>query len=282
MISIGSQKDSIVVIPLQNDAFCHLSMFQHPSYRIKILIFYYQFVKAINHAEAFYGNLIDLFQKHKVQFMIGGTYAFTCYTGIERPTKDFDFFCTQEMYPSLLKISSDNGYKTELLDKTWIAKIHKKDCTADIIFAERNGRNSVTQAWYKRAQKGEVFGKKVLLMPVEEMIRSKAFIQERTRYDGADILHLLLKQGKHIDWDYLYALLEKDWELLFSYIMLFSFVFPADHHLIPRHIREKMIEKVKHLSSVSQDNKITRGLLISSEYRVAIEKWGYKEVTTVT
>lgn len=60
-------------------------------------------------AEEFYGMLIDLLLESKVPFMIGGTYAFTAYTGIERTTKDMDFCCTFEDYPKILRIISEAG-----------------------------------------------------------------------------------------------------------------------------------------------------------------------------
>src|SRR6185295_16502216 len=40
----------------------------------------------------------------------------------------------------------------------------------------------------------------VRLSPAEEMIWSKAFIQERERFDGADVNHLLREVGPSLDW----------------------------------------------------------------------------------
>ena len=40
----------------------------------------------------------------------------------------------------------------------------------------------------------------VHLAAAEEMIWSKAFVMERERYDGADILHILRKSAREVDW----------------------------------------------------------------------------------
>lgn len=233
-------------------------------------------------AEHFYGALTDLFLSYNQRFMIGGTYAFSYYTGIQRPTKDVDFFCTSEEYPKLLQLCSEHGYQTELLDKSWIAKVHSHSLTADIIFAERNGLVRVTEEWYSRAQTGSVLGRNVQLVPVEEMIRSKAYIQSRNRFDGADVVHLILRHGKEIDWKYLYRAMGGDWELLLSYLLLFTFVYPGDKKSIPEWLFEKLIENLqKNYSHSPMQDRITRGLLLSSQYSVAIEKWGYKEVESL-
>lgn len=229
-------------------------------------------------AESFYAELIDLFLIKDAPFMVGGTYAFACYTGIHRPTKDVDFFCTADDYPKLLQICSNAGYSTELLDKHWIAKVHKSSSTADIIFAERNGLYKVDSSWLQRAGSGEVLERKVKLMPVEDMLRSKAYIQSRNRFDGADVVHLILRHGKTMDWHYLYATMEQDWELLLSYLLLFNFVYPSDRQNIPSWLFETLVKKAQEEYTITPpSDRITRGLLLSSQYNVAVEKWGYKE-----
>ena len=39
------------------------------------------------------------------------------------------------------------------------------------------------------------------LCPPEEMIWSKAFVQERERFDGADVLHVFRTLGRTLSWD---------------------------------------------------------------------------------
>lgn len=236
-------------------------------------------MKLTTQAEGFYTNLLGLLLKQEVPFMVGGTYAFSSYTGIYRPTKDMDLVSTHELYPQILKVSSEAGYRTELLDPNWLAKVYNDHYFADVIFAERNGLHKVNTSWLRHARVGEVLGHQVKLMPVEEMIRSKAYIQFKDKYDGADVIHLILLYGKTLDWNLLLSTMNPHWEILFAHILNFSFVYPSERDVIPSWIIAELMKRVQNsFSSPTPTEKITRGLLISSQYNVAIEKWGFKPV----
>ena len=43
---------------------------------------------ASQRAEAFYAEVIKLMDESGIPFLLSGTYALSCYTGIVRPTKD--------------------------------------------------------------------------------------------------------------------------------------------------------------------------------------------------
>jgi hypothetical protein len=126
-------------------------------------------------AEKFYDELLNVLLKNNLPFMIGGTFAFSEYTGIERPTGDIDIMTTVDDYPQILRILSKNGFKTELseIELKWLAKVWKDDFYTDIIFADRNGLDKIDKSWLARARQGTVLGHQVKLMPIEEMIRSK-------------------------------------------------------------------------------------------------------------
>lgn len=213
--------------------------------------------------------------------MIGGTQAFTFYTNIDRPTKDADIFCTKDECSKLLQLAHTAGYQTELLDKRWIAKVHKDNFTVDIIFAEGNGLYPVSEDWFDKSPQGIVYDSKVRFMPVEEMIRSKMYIQERGRYDGADVVTLMLKCYENLDWVYLFGKIENDWQLLYSFVLLFDFVFPSDINKIPKWLYKKLQQKLSFLLASSPvEKKITRGLMLSSGYKFAIEHDGYETEVT--
>jgi hypothetical protein len=236
-------------------------------------------------AEKFYADLIKILLAKKLPFMVGGTYALSAYTGIERPTKDIDFITTFDAYPKILKTLSDAGYKTELYGEfnegDWIAKVKKGHDTADVIYAERNGLEKVDKSWLKLAREEEVLGQKVKLVPVEEMIRSKAYIQHKERFDGSDVINLMLKFGKTIDWKYLQKRMEPNWEILFAHIVNFIFVYPNDIDVFPKSITREYIGRLNKIleGKPNKEEKITRGLLISSQYDVAVKKWGYKPIS---
>lgn len=167
------------------------------------------------------------------------------------------------------------------MDELWIAKVHENGFTSDIIFAEKNGLEKVDEIWLKHARLGEVVGHQVKLMPIEEMIRSKAYVQNRERYDGADVIHFILRYGKSIDWKLLQQRMEPNWEVLFSHLINFSFVYPNEIHVIPKWLITEYSKRLgeKFTNSVDEEEKVTRGLLVSWNYRIAVEKWGYKPIS---
>lgn len=233
-------------------------------------------------AEVFYDKLIKVLIDKNLPFMIGGTFAFNHYTGLERATGDIDIKCTFEDYPKILKVLSNHGYKTQLADigRNWLAKVIDTDgYYTDIIFGERNGLYQIDHTWFDRAQKGEVLGHFVLLEPVEEMIRSKCYVQNRDRNDSIDVVHLILRQGKNVDWNILLEKMEPHWELLLSNILLFLFVYPSAREVIPNTIIERLVGLLnQRISHAPTKTKITRGLLLSTDYEVGISQWGFKPI----
>lgn len=234
-------------------------------------------------AEAFYDKLLATLLKRKIPFMVGGTYAFVEYTGVERPTGDIDIMIPYEDYPTVLKSLSEAGYKPELPDSEtiWIAKVFDENgYYTDLVFAERNGLHKVERDWFKRAQPGTVLGHKVMLQPVEEMIRSRCYIQNRHRHDSGDVVHLILKQGKNVDWKELLSKMNPHWELLMGHVLTFIFVYPSERQLIPKWVIDHLVIKLEdRISHPPTKEKITRGLLLSNDYQVGVALWGFKPIT---
>lgn len=232
-------------------------------------------------AEQFYTELLDFLLEKNLPFMVGGTYAFSHYTGIERPTKDIDIVTTEKEYPRVLKILSENGYQTKLheLEFNWLAKVMKGEFFTDIMFAERNGLHKVDESWMQQARNGTILDRNVKLVPIEELIRSKAYIQNRDRYDGADVIHLILKQGKNVNWEILLQKMEPHWEILASYLFQFLFIYPSERKVIPDWVIETIMQKAKdRLSHPPTTDRITRGLLLSSDYEVGVSHFGFKPI----
>jgi hypothetical protein len=236
-------------------------------------------------AEEFYSDVLDKLLESNLPFMIGGTYAFSAYTGVVRPTKDMDVIATPDDYPKILKVLNEAGYATSLHEQPWIAKVHKDDHFVDVIYAEKNGLAKVDKSWLKRARLGTVLNHQVKLVPVEEMISSKAFIQHRERFDGADVANLFLKYGKSLDWNLLLSRFGPYWQILLSHLILFSFVYPSEFESIPKDIFENLLQKANdelNKSPKDKKEKVTRGLLISSQFEVAVTQWGFKDIAVVT
>ena len=147
-------------------------------------------------AHAFYKEALELLEESGAQFMLGGAFAMFHYTGIYRDTKDLDVFCKSTEYPKILKFFAEKGYKTELTDVRWLAKVFKGEYFIDIIFDTVNNICRVDDTWYERAAKAEFVGMPVRMIPAEELIWCKIYVQNRERYDGADVNHIILKYGK--------------------------------------------------------------------------------------
>jgi len=235
--------------------------------------------------EKIYTDILNILLRKKIPFMIGGTYALSAYTGIIRRTKDMDIIATLEDYPKILQVLGKQGYEIKLHEQfkesDWIAKIIKNKVFTDVIYAEKNGLEKVTKSWLDRAGQAEIFGHTVKLVPIEDLIRSKAYIQHKERFDGADVVNLILKCSKIINWKLLKDMMEPNWEILFAHLINFVFVYPNETDNIPKWIIDDYSKRLKKEFEKKPDhnNKLTRGRLISSQYDMAVKKWGYKPIS---
>ena len=151
-------------------------------------------------AEAFYAESLKLLTESGIPFLLSGTYAVTAYTAIVRPTKDLDVFCTAGDFPKILAFFQARGYRTDVEDERWIAKVWCDHHFFDVIFAMSNGTAPITDAWFTDNPTIEVYGAPARITPPTELIVSKMFIQDRYRYDGADVAHVLLRAHDRVDW----------------------------------------------------------------------------------
>lgn len=145
-------------------------------------------------AEDFYVEGLKLLAQSDIPFLLSGTYAVTTYTGIVRPTKDLDIFCKAGDYPRILSFFKERGYNVEVEDERWLAKIYRSKYYFDVIFSCRTTEIAITEEWFEDAPEIEVYGTKVQIIKPTELIWSKIFVQDRYRYDGADVAHVILKQ----------------------------------------------------------------------------------------
>src|SRR5207247_3437928 len=151
-------------------------------------------------AADFYIDALGKLQNTNIPFLVGGAFAFSHYAHVPRETKAIDVFVKAEDLQSVLDAFEQLGYQTEVPFPHWLGKIRSGDHFMDVIFNSGNGVARVDDFWFEHAVKTNVLGLIVRMMPVEEMSWSKAFIQERERFDGADVLHLLRETGPSLDW----------------------------------------------------------------------------------
>ena len=236
-------------------------------------------------AHAFYKEALEFLHESGVDFMLGGAFAMFHYTGIYRDTKDLDVFLKPGDYPKAMKYFAEKGYRTELYDVRWIAKVFKGEYFIDLIFDTVNNICRVDDTWLAHASKGEFAGVPVKFLPAEELIWCKSYVWNRERFDGADINHIILQHGKKLDWQRLLTRLDAHWHLLLAHIVLFQFVYPTDYHdIVPKWLFDELIRRANEQYEIpNQVEKVCRGPLIdNSQYCVVVKQWDYKAYTIKT
>jgi hypothetical protein len=228
----------------------------------------------------FYIESLKLLKESEVPFLLSGTYALACFTGISRPTKDLDVFCKPSDAPRILSFFKSRGYEIQMEDERWIGKVWRGEQFFDVIFNISSASIPITDEWFEHSYEAEVYGTQVRVTPPTQFILSKLFLQTRYRYDGADIVHVILIKHDEIDWQWLLASMELYWEVLLINILNFRFVYPTERDLIPRWLYEELLQRLK-----AQDDmppalvRICRGRLISpTDYAVDINEWGFADV----
>ena len=237
-----------------------------------------QAARAVNDPAAeFYLDAVRLLQASQIPFLIGGAFAFSHHARVPRDTKDIDVFVTREDCLRVLEVFGPAGYDTELPFPHWLGKIRRDGYTMDVIFSSGNGVARVDDLWFDHAVKTNVLGLIVRLCPVEEMIWSKAFIQERERFDGADVLHLLRETGPSLDWPRLLMRFGDYWRVLLSHLILYGFAYPDKRQNIPAWVMDELLRRLG-ASRPNLQNDVCYGTLLSREqYLHDVEAWKYRD-----
>jgi len=134
----------------------------------------------------------------------------------------------------------------------------------DVIFSSGNGIAKVDAGWFQNAVEDTVLGQRVLLCPPVEMIWSKAFVMERERYDGADVVHIILACGQELDWRRLLVRFESYRLVLLSHLVLFLFIYPSEASRIPTWVWDELRADLEVERRASRHSaRICRGTLLS-------------------
>jgi hypothetical protein len=228
---------------------------------------------------SFYRECLETLNNSGIPFLVGGTYALSHYTGIIRHTKDLDIFVRPADSETVLGYLAAAGYETEITFPHWLGKAFGNGAFVDVIFRSGNGLCIVDDAWFEHAVEAEVVGVPVRLCPAEEMIWSASFVQERERFDGADIIHLLRARGNEIDWRRLMRRFGRHWRVLLGHLVMFGYVYPTERQNIPAQILEELMRRLHgELRTPAPGERVCRGTLLSrAQYLVDIEEWGYQD-----
>ncbi|MGH2378419.1 MAG: nucleotidyltransferase [Candidatus Limnocylindria bacterium] len=225
---------------------------------------------------AFYRHAMDVLRDARVPFLVGGAFALQRHAGITRDTRDFDLFIRPSDVERALAAFEAAGDPTELTAPHWLAKIQGGDLYVDLIFSSGNGVATVDDGWFEHAVEAEILGAPALLIPPEEMVWSKAFVMERERFDGADVLHVFHRQAERLDWDRLLARFADHWRVLLAHLVLYGFAYPTDRARVPPRIVRELIARLEaELTTAGDGDALARGTLLSrTQYRPDV-KGGY-------
>ncbi|HET8727187.1 MAG TPA: hypothetical protein VFO41_06715 [Alphaproteobacteria bacterium] len=235
---------------------------------------------APSEAEAFYAESLKQLKLSGIEFLLAGTYAVNAYTGLNRPTKDLDVFCRAGDYPRILAHFQKQGYEIEVQDERWLAKVRQGELFFDVIFSMTCAVAPITDQWFAELHRARVYDIAVPIVSPTELIWSKAFVQGRTRYDGADVAHVILKQHENIDWRRLLSHMEQYWEVLLVHVLNFRFVYPTERECIPRWLFDELVTRLKeHADLPVPQVRVSRGRLFSgSDYLIDVMEWGFTDV----
>jgi hypothetical protein len=234
--------------------------------------------RAINDPAAeFYIEALRTLEESGVPFLVGGAFAFSHYAHVPRETKDIDVFVKPGDVSRVLEVFDRLGYRTSIPFPHWLAKIHHDSYFMDVVFSSGNGVARVDDLWFEHARRTNVLGLIVRMTPVEEMIWSKAFVQERERFDGADVVHLIRETGPSLDWPRLLMRFGDHWRIIFSHLIVFGFVYPDKRQNVPAWVLDELTRRLT-VSRPNLQNDICYGTLLSREqYLYDIEHLKYRD-----
>lgn len=228
---------------------------------------------------AFYRGVLETLNGASAPYLVGGAYAFNRHTNFNRPTKDLDLFIRRGDFQLISEVLQKAGYECELTYPHWLGKVHSNGIYVDLIFSSGNAIAEVDDAWFEYAVDAEVLGVPTKICPVEEMIWSKAFIMEKERFDGADIVHLIRACSAQMDWPRLFRRFESHWRVLLSHLTLFGFVYPTYRDQVPTAIMDELIRRLYlETHSAPPDSSLCLGTLLSREqYLNDIHRDGFQD-----
>jgi hypothetical protein len=137
----------------------------------------------------------------------------------------------------------------------------------------------VTDDWFEQAPTVSIYDTQVRLVPPTEFVWSKIFVQDRYRYDGADVAHMILKRHEEIDWHQLLKHMELYWEVLLVALLNFRFIYPSERDHVPRWLIDELLERLgAQLEMPTPEMKVCRGRIFSPrDYLIDVSQWGYSE-----
>jgi hypothetical protein len=209
-----------------------------------------------------------------IPYLVGGTYALEHHAGLVRSTKDLDLFVRRADWSRISDALAGAGIECELVFSHWLGKAHRNGLVVDMIFAGGNGLVEVDDDWFARGIPSFVVDVPVHLVTAEDMIWSKAFVMERERFDGADVLHIIRRSGATLDWNRLIECFGSHAGVLLAHVILFRFVYPGLREVVPQRVVDDLWRRAAMPDEAPAH--LCRGTLVSrGQYLIDVHEWGY-------
>ena len=221
---------------------------------------------------------LEIMRGTAVPYALGGAYAHYALTGIWRDSKDLDVFVRPQDVRAALDAFEEAGFGTELRDAHWLAKVHSPPHLLDILFAVRHmSRLRISDDWLDTGLAARFLGVPTRMLGPEETIATKAYVANRDRFDGADILHIVHALQGEVDWRRTADLLEGDEEILLWHLILFGFVYPMHRDWLPRDLLRRAFERVQ-TGPGDVAERAFRGMVLDPvSFRVDVAERGYRD-----
>ncbi len=96
----------------------------------------------------------------------------------------------------------------------------------------------------------------------------------------SDIVHLILCRGDTLDWRRLVDRVGQNWPLLFSQVLMFTYVYPGYKSNIPAWVPEHLmaLAKAEFEREEEENVDVTRGPMISRfSFTIDVREWGFAD-----
>jgi putative nucleotidyltransferase-like protein len=225
--------------------------------------------------EALFHEVLTLFEAEQLRYAVAGAFALRQHTGICRFTKDLDIFLSPQTATRALTLLERRGFRCEVCDPVWLAKVHRNEYFIDLITGMSNAVIAVDDSWIERAHPARVCGVDTRVLAPEDVIASKLFVTRRERFDGADIAHLIFASRGELQWDRIIHLAGDHWELVLWSLVLFRYVYPAYAQYVPKALWRDLIARFSHLiESDSSEEKFRGSLIDDVMFAIDVDEWG--------
>jgi predicted nucleotidyltransferase len=146
------------------------------------------------------GDAVDAIEEAGIPYVLAGGLA-SSVLGRSRATDDVDLLVRADDADRALEVLGEAGFETERTNPQWIFKATRDDVTIDLMFWLKGGL-TLDDEMLERAGVGEVAGRRVRVMPPEDLIVVKAIAhdEQSTRHWG-DALGIIALRP--LDWTYL-------------------------------------------------------------------------------